>query len=148
MPTKFIKVPAPPMHLRRTGEEVICKTNIKRCNSCKRYHPHWQFLETAKSFDGLGTMCQSCRASKRKPQDTADRSLEYYTDNPMYYKLMSRARYLEKKAELKFMESKQDKLLHQKLYPGLGFYSAKERWAHEDLVEAKRLRKQAGKPTH
>ncbi len=143
----YLKVKATPEHIARTGEGFVTKTNIKQCNKCQRFKPHWHFLE-ARTVDGLGTLCQDCRASKRKPQDTADQSLEYYMSNPMYYKLMQRARYLERKAEKKLLEAEQDKLLHQKLYPGLGFYSAKERWAHEDLVEAKRLRKLAGKPTH
>lgn len=153
---RYTKVPAPPEHQRRTGEPFIVKTLIKRCTKCLRYRPHWCYLET-KSLDGLGSTCDTCRSAayeSKKASETAEqrnarlnRQYEYYDDNPLYYKWTAKARYLEKKAEKNLQEAQLQEDWQRANYPEAPFYSSKRTFAHAYLLEAKKLRRKAGKPT-
>jgi hypothetical protein len=143
----YIQCPAPLRHRARTGEETVHKTNIKQCTKCHCFRPHWHYLESTRSLDGLSAQCTKCRSTKSSESPKSFKDYGYYDDNPAYFKLMRRARYLETKATETIKQEQRRKLNHALLFPSSPFYSSSERFAYDDLAEAKRLRKKAGKPT-
>jgi len=98
-------------------------------------------------MDGLGSHCFDCRKSSRKKLDRKDYNRQLYEDNPVYFKMKSKAKYLEKRANQMIVESEHQEHMQKQLDPESPFVSFNRLTAEKLLREARKLRRMAGKPT-
>jgi len=128
----------------KTVEGYASLTRVKLCRACGKYHRIEEFRR-GNTLDGLSASCaksykkkeQSYRDSQTEDQRgrDADRHYEYKRENPVYYKMYNRYRYLQKKlAQL-------DAELEGVIAGGLHLFRG-------DVVgEMRRLRRDMGTPT-
>jgi hypothetical protein len=132
-------VPAHPEETKRTGQAMVCKTNIKWCNGCQRYLAHWDFYERSQNLDGLDFRCINCRRSQSKAQVPPSKS----SQNPVYNRLMAKARRMELTAEKHLADVEALRERQRLTNPDAPFYDGRVPFIYDKLREAKQLRKKA-----
>lgn len=134
-----LMVPAHPEETKRTGENMVCKTNIKQCAGCQRYLAHWDFYERPQNLDGLDSRCINCRRSESKARVPPSKS----SQNPAYSRLMAKARRIELTAEKHLADVEALRERQRLTNPDAPFYDGRIPFIYDKLREAKQLRKKA-----
>lgn len=144
------KIPTSDGDFRHSGEAYRAFTRIKYCQACRRYHPIHEFPTNPKNLDGLGSRCTtSVNRSAQNRRGKAliadpfaldrhlDQVAQYRAENPMYYVLMKKARYMEQQAD------KEEADLHAQGVTHSGRWIA----IRHLRQQAQKLRREAGTPT-